>query len=176
MLKKYLDKHGLDQSELDKEKQQSRIYTSNPDYTWDGVEVIKYKPEGDDWAGIIRQVIIGYREETDFHVRYFEIAPGGYSSLEKHLHSHAVIIIRGQGKAILGDKALDLKYLDTVYVSPDTPHQFINDGTEPFGFLCMVDAERDKPRPIELEELSVLEESATTKHVVKAIKVKMLEQ
>ena len=37
---------------------------------------------------------------------------------------------------------------DVVYVSPDEVHQFRNPSpTEPFGFLCIVDAERDAPIP-----------------------------
>jgi ribulose-bisphosphate carboxylase large chain len=36
-------------------------------------------------------------ESQRFHVRYFEIAPGGYSTLEKHEHEHVVIPIRGRG-------------------------------------------------------------------------------
>ena len=35
---------------------------------------------------------------------------------------------------------------DAVYVAPDEVHQFRNpSATEPFGFLCVVDAERDRP-------------------------------
>ena len=36
---------------------------------------------------------------------------------------------------------------DIVYVAPDDPHQFRNadDAGEPFGFLCIVNAERDRP-------------------------------
>lgn len=176
MLEKYLQEHGLKPALIEEDRQQSRVYTHRPDYTWDGVKVTRYKPEGNDWEGTSRQVIIGYREETKFHVRYFAISPGGYSSLEKHRHSHAVTIIRGTGKVILGDKVMDLKFLDTVYVSPDTPHQFINDGEEEFGFLCVVDAERDRPRPLDPEELARLEANPATSRIVKSVKVTLLEE
>jgi hypothetical protein len=36
------------------------------------------------------------------------------------------------------------------------PHQFVNVGTEPFGFLCPVDAERDTPRAVTGDELEAL--------------------
>jgi hypothetical protein len=34
---------------------------------------------------------------------------------------------------------------------PATPHQFRNSdrNTEPFGFLCIVNAERDAPQPVD---------------------------
>ncbi len=176
MLEKYLQERGLKPVQLEEDKQQSRVYAHRPDFTWEGVEVTRYKPQGDDWEGTVRQVIIGYREETKFHMRYFEIAPGGYSSLEKHEHSHAVTVIRGRGKVILGDKVMELKFLDTVYVSPHTPHQFINDGEEEFGFLCVVDAERDRPRPLDSAELARLEADPVINRVVKTVKVQMLEE
>lgn len=174
MLEKYLREQGVEPSELEEAKKQSRVYDHRPDYTWGGVEVSRYKPAGDNWNATIRQVLIGYREDTKFHLRYFEISPGGYSSLEKHVHSHAVTVIRGRGKAIVGDRAVDLGYLDTVYVSPDTPHQFINDSDEPFGFLCVVDAERDVPRDLDPEELAGLKSNPNTKDVVQTGKVEFL--
>jgi len=174
MIEEYLQTQGVDRSELEEEKKQSRVYPHRPDYTWEGVELVRYKPAGDNWEGTIRQVIIGYREDTKFHVRYFEISPGGYSSLEKHVHSHAVTVIRGRGKAVVGEDALDLGYLDNVYISPDTPHQFINNSSEPFGFLCVVDAERDAPRDLDPEELTGLEANPRTRDLIRTGKIEFL--
>jgi quercetin dioxygenase-like cupin family protein len=89
-------------------------------------------------------------ERTAFQVRYFEIAPGGYSSHEHHVHEHAVVVLRGHGQVQLPDGEHDLAFGDTVYVAPHAPHQFRNaSATEPFGFLCIVDAHRDAPVPVE---------------------------
>lgn len=142
-------------------------------YIWDDVKVERYKPEGDDWSGIIRQVIVGYREQTAFHVRYFEIAPGGNSSLEKHVHTHVVIGVRGEGKIILGADCHDLSLLDTVYVPPDAPHQLVNTGNEPFGFLCIVDAERDRPRPVDSGELAAILGSPRTRDIARPGKLNL---
>ncbi|MEW6297006.1 MAG: cupin domain-containing protein [Thermodesulfobacteriota bacterium] len=134
----------------------TRILHFQDDYRWEGVEREAYKSgheAGRAWKDIVRQVLIGKRaEETSFHLRYFEIAPGGYSSLEKHGHAHVVIAVRGHGKVILGEAAHALRQFDTVYVSPWTPHQFQATGTEPFGFFCIVDAQRDRPVSLSLEE------------------------
>ena len=121
-------------------------------YGWDGVQTQAYKSgqePGREWRGIIRQVLVGDRSEaTHFHVRYFEISPGGHSSLEKHRHAHVVIAVRGRGRAILGATGHEMQPLDTVYVAPWTPHQFLALGDEPFGFFCIVDAARDRPQPV----------------------------
>ncbi len=80
-----------------------------------------------------------------FEVRYFEITPGGCSSLEYHNHAHVVICIRGKGKLKLGKKYRILKYFDIAYIAPNEIHQLLNPFKEPFGFICIVDSERDKP-------------------------------
>lgn len=125
----------------------SAFYRHRKDCIWQGIRDEPYKPEGSDWAGIMRRVLIGsHGETTKFHVRYFEIGQGGNSSLEKHRHEHVVICIRGRGIVRFGDVKKTMKYLDTVYISPDTPHQLSNPFEEPFGFLCMVNAKRDRPK------------------------------
>ena len=102
-----------------------RFQRDSQSYAWSDVEREAYKQgqdEGREWKNIVRQVLVGKRaEETHFHLRYFEIAPGGYSSLEKHGHAHVVIAVRGQGRAVLGDQVQDMQPLDTVYVAPWTP-------------------------------------------------------
>ena len=126
----------------------NRIYRF-ADYMWKGVTSESYKPETGDWAAIARHVLVGGKGETPlFQLRYFEIAPGGFSSYEQHGHEHVVVCIRGKGAVRIGKKKHMIGHLDTVYISPDSPHQLLNPYEEPFGFLCIVNAERDRPRPV----------------------------
>jgi ribulose-bisphosphate carboxylase large chain len=130
------------------------FYRHKGNFTWQGIETEKYKTGGSNWAGILKRILIGnHSESTKFHVRYFEIAPNGYSSFEKHKHEHVVVGIRGKGKVLCGKSELtrterhyELNFLDTLYIAPDTPHQLSNPFNEPFGFLCIVNAKRDKPK------------------------------
>ena len=126
---------------------QSALYKFFNNYAWEGVQTEAYKQEKANFSDIIRKVIIGAKEESClFDVRYFEIAEGGFSSLEKHQHEHVVICVRGKGKVLLNDTIFNLDFLDIVYISPHTPHQLINEGKEPFGFFCIVNSVRDKPQ------------------------------
>jgi ribulose-bisphosphate carboxylase large chain len=123
------------------------FYKHQQDFRWKGVRDEPYKQKGDDWSKIMRRVLIGaHGETTKFHVRYFEISQGGNSSFEKHRHEHVVICIRGRGALLFGKKKRPMEYLDTAYISPDTPHQLTNPYQEPFGFLCIVNAKRDRPK------------------------------
>ena len=127
----------------------NRQYAFQGDFTWKGVKAGRYKDDGEDWSGIVRQVLIGGRGETaKFHLRYFEIKPGGCSSYETHRHEHVVVGIRGRGRARLNRRNIDINYLDVLYINPDTPHRLDNPYIEPFGFFCIVNAERDRPRSV----------------------------
>jgi ribulose-bisphosphate carboxylase large chain len=124
----------------------SRVLRFQGDFRWQGVPVSDYKQSADHWCGVARTALVGETgEQTRFHVRYFEIAPGGFSSRESHRHEHAVIVLRGRGVVELGGERHELGFGDTVYVAPHEVHQFLNATSEPFGFLCIVDAERDRP-------------------------------
>jgi quercetin dioxygenase-like cupin family protein len=131
-------------------------------FGWEGVLAREYKAHagetrGMGWKGIKRYglgrpPII----PTQFALRYFEIEPGGYSSLEKHHHVHLIVVLRGRGKALVGMRVFELQPFDLLYVPPDTPHRWINPYEEPFGFLCPVDAERDRPQPLSDAEWEAL--------------------
>jgi quercetin dioxygenase-like cupin family protein len=138
-----------DFSEKNKTKTTNKtgFYKHRGNFTWRGVKKEEYKAQGNHWTGVVRRVLIGnHNESAKFHLRYFEILPGGYSSFEKHKHEHVVVGIRGRGKIVCGEKNYEMNCFDTLYIAPDTPHQLHNPFREPFGFLCIVNAKRDKPR------------------------------
>jgi len=148
-----------------KPETKSRLHKFQPgNHTWSEVTKEAYKDGEGHWCGIDRNTIIGGRgEAANFHLRYFEIAPGGNSSLEKHVHEHTVICVRGRGRAVVFDKVYDLENLDVLYIAPDAPHQLINPYNEPFGFFCIVDKERDRPRKLEKEDIERLDATSETK-------------
>ncbi len=132
-----------------KKDNKTRLYRYAGNFSWKGVKPERYKPAGKDWSDIARQTLIGNRGETSkFHLRYFEIAPEGYSSFEMHKHEHVVIGIRGKGICIAGKKEYRISFLDTLYIKPNEPHQLKNTFKEPFGFFCLVNARRDRPKTL----------------------------
>jgi mannose-6-phosphate isomerase-like protein (cupin superfamily) len=131
---------------------------------WQGIEPTGYSPE-QAATGVVRHTIVGARKSSSsepgpqMELRYFEIAPGAASRLEKHEHEHYVIVSRGFGYAVLGDTATEIGPNDVVYVGPLELHQFVNRGEEPFGFYCFVDSCRDFSQQPTTEELARLEAS-----------------
>jgi mannose-6-phosphate isomerase-like protein (cupin superfamily) len=125
-------------------------------YRWTGVEQLRYKEEGSaPFRDVTRQTLFR-RPDLRGELRYFEVAPGGHSTLERHEHVHAVMILRGIGTALVGDTVFPVGTFDLVTVPPATWHQFRASTDAPLGFLCMVDAERDKPELPDARELERL--------------------
>ena len=116
------------------------------DFRWEETDLLAYKEEGAaPFKAITRQTL--FRDPAlKGELRYFEMAAGGYSTLERHEHMHAVLILRGAGQVMVGGDVFDISQNDLVTIDPMTWHQFRATAGEPLGFLCMVNVERDKPQ------------------------------
>ena len=115
------------------------------DFRWDGLPVLNYKEDGTHFKAISRQILFEGGPKLGAQLRYFEILPGGHSTLERHDHIHSVMIIRGRGHCLVGDAIYEIGLNDLVYIPSLTWHQFRATMGEPFGFLCLVNTDRDKP-------------------------------
>lgn len=123
----------------------SKVIQSD-NYQWKGIDKKVYKTDSQNFKDIHRYTLLGDDiKDLNTQTRYFEIQPGGYSSLEKHRHPHSVIIIRGEGSVILGNELIPIKRHDVVYIAPETIHQFHADRNNMLGFICIVDRYRDRP-------------------------------
>ena len=126
-------------------------------FRWEGIPVLAYKEDGGThFRAITRQVLFEGSPSLGAQLRYFEIAPGGHSTLERHDHIHSVMILRGDGQALVGDCIIPLSEHDLVAIPPQTWHQFRATSSNPLGFLCLVCAQRDKPRRPSPDELAGL--------------------
>lgn len=125
---------------------------------WDDVDVLQYKDDGSaPFRDITRQVLFD-GASLGCQLRYFEIAPAGYSTLERHEHEHAVMVVRGHGRCLVGDTVYDIALHDLIVVPPLTWHQFRAGDDAPLGFLCMVNRERDRPQLPTADDLAHLRE------------------
>ncbi len=112
---------------------------------WEGIPAQQYKDQPGTWMGVSRFTFEPLAS-TDFEMRYFEIEPEGYTSLEEHEHEHCVFVISGHGEVWLDQIWQPIAVSDFVYVAPWQKHQFRNSGNVPFGFVCVVDRVRDRPQ------------------------------
>jgi len=142
---------------------------------WEGVEVEGYRPDAatgpstGSGQAVTRHTIVGGRKASasdpgpGMEVRYFELAPGAVSRLEKHEHEHFVIVKRGLGYAVIEQDVTEIASNDVIFVAPLELHQFVNRGDEPFGFYCIVSAVRDFSQEPTAEDLARLNASPAGK-------------
>jgi quercetin dioxygenase-like cupin family protein len=106
---------------------------------------LEYKPSGSaPFKDIARQVLFS-DDNLACELRYFEISPGGHSTLERHGHAHGVLILTGRGACLVGREVHSLCTHDLVQIPAWTWHQLRADADTSLGFLCMVNRERDRP-------------------------------
>ena len=114
-------------------------------FRWESVAHMPYKQDGEaPFTDISRQVLF-HEGALGCELRYFEMDPNGYSTLERHEHTHAVMILRGRGQCMVDGEVRDVKQFDLVTIPAWTWHQFRATAGESFGFLCMVNTTRDRP-------------------------------
>jgi len=68
------------------------------------------------------------------------------------------MILRGSGHVLLGQEVRPVKPNDLVGIPAWTWHQFRATHGEPLGFLCMVNAVRDRPQLPSADDLARLRE------------------
>lgn len=123
---------------------------------WEATAIHAYKDDGAaPFRDVTRQVLFA-DPALSAELRYFEVAPAGWSTLERHEHVHAVMIHRGHGRCLIGREVRDLAVGDLVFIPPMTWHQFRAASDQPLGFLCMVNVTRDKPQLPTATDLATL--------------------
>ena len=109
------------------------VHRRRPDGSWDGVP-----RQGYDLAAVEKHELVGPADGADrYRVRYFRVAAGARTALERHSHDHGVVIESGRARVTLGDERHELGPGDVVYVAGDELHCFEALGDEPLGFICV---------------------------------------
>ena len=129
-------------------------------FRWEAVDLLAYKSDAKAaFRDVTRQALFK-RDDLAGELRYFEVAPGGHSTLERHAHVHAVLVLRGHGQCLVGDTVHTVGERDLVTVPPKTWHQFRAAKDAPLGFLCLVDAVRDKGEVPDAAQLETMRRNA----------------
>lgn len=139
-------------------------------YRWQGVSEHVYKADCDvsSFKDVTRRKLFIDPEKSGIELRYFEIAPSGHTTLEKHDHIHLVIPIRGAGSCLVDNKLIKLEINDVVHVPSWAWHQFRASDDDHLGFLCLVTCERDRPTLPTKEDLEILKKDPSVADFIRA--------
>lgn len=104
---------------------------------------IEARPVEDPAAqGATMRVAIGPDDGAPhFVMRVFTLEPGGHSPRHSHSYEHEVFFHAGRGELFCEGTTRPVGPGSVAYVPPGAFHQFLNGGTEPLVFVCVV------PRP-----------------------------
>lgn len=75
-----------------------------------------------------------------FHMRHFEVEPGGCTPHHQHNYEHEILVLKGEGiaRSATGDRPF--KEGDVIFVPPNEIHQFCNTSTATCEFICLIPA------------------------------------
>ncbi|MER3451459.1 MAG: cupin domain-containing protein [Thermus sp.] len=86
------------------------------------------------------QVLIGPEDGAPhFITRKFTLLPGG--RIPKHRHptiEHEQYVLSGRMKIWIGDEEKEVGPGQAVFIPAGTPHAYLNAGSEPVEFLCVI--------------------------------------
>ena len=78
-----------------------------------------------------------------FHMRQFEVAPGGHTPHHAHDYEHEILILGGRGVAKSEGGERPFHTGDVIFVPAGEKHQFVNSGSDPLTFICLIPAPQD---------------------------------
>lgn len=135
---------------------ESNFRRAREGFQWEDVDVLAYKAEGSaPFKDVTRQLLFR-TDALGCELRYFEVSADGHSTLERHEHAHAVMILRGRGVCLVGEELRSVGAHDLVSIPAWTWHQFRANAGAPLGFLCMVNVARDRPQLPGEDDLATL--------------------
>jgi len=86
----------------------------------------------------VRWLITKEMGALNFAMRLFEMESSGHSPLHTHPWEHEVFVLDGEGVLAGGDKEIEFRAGDVIFVAPNEKHQFRNSGSKMLRFLCIV--------------------------------------
>jgi quercetin dioxygenase-like cupin family protein len=101
--------------------------------------------QNDVWLDGARKVrmrmLIGPEDgASTFHMRHFELEPGGHTPHHQHNYEHEALVLKGQGIMKSDDGDRPIQTGDVIWVPADETHQFLNTGSGSLEFICLIPA------------------------------------
>ena len=98
-------------------------------------------------TGAKMRMLVGPAEGAGvFHMRHFEVEPGGFTPHHQHDYEHEILVLKGAGVAQSASGERSFQAGDVIWVPPNEMHQFKNTGSDPLEFICLIPAPQDCTR------------------------------
>jgi len=108
--------------------------------------------EGVGVKGVAKRVVAGpLTGAPNFVIRVFTVEQKGYTPHHSHPYEHGIVILKGEGKVLIGEEEHEVSEGSVVTVPPNMPHQVVNNVSPELVLVCVVpagvdpDAVRNEP-------------------------------
>jgi len=104
------------------------------------IEKMEWKDVSDPGAEKVKiKIVLGEPEGApNFIMRVFEVAPGGNTPRHSHNWEHEIFVLAGKGVAFANGKDHPVEPGDALLIPPNEEHQFRNENSAPFKFICLI--------------------------------------
>ena len=90
-------------------------------------------------TGVRMRMLIGRGDGARrFHMRHFEVQPGGHTPLHTHPQEHEVFIVEGRGTFVYEGQEHEFDAEHVIFVPPNKEHRFMNTGDSLLRMLCII--------------------------------------
>ncbi len=94
-------------------------------------------------SDVSMRMLIGPQDgAATFHMRHFELQPGGHTPHHSHDYEHEVLVLKGRLLACSDAGEQEVGPRSVVWVPANETHQFRNPFDEPAEFICLIPAPR----------------------------------
>jgi len=92
-----------------------------------------------EFPGVVKREVINADDGApNFCMRVFEVEPGSSTPPHSHPWEHEAYVLSGRGVVVSGEKETQIAKDSVVFVPPNEHHCFVNNGTEPLRFICVI--------------------------------------
>ncbi len=89
--------------------------------------------------GVVKREVINADDGApNYCMRVFEVDPGSSTPYHTHAWEHEVFVLDGRGVAVSEQGETSIARDSVVFVPPDEPHCFKNNGEEILRFICVI--------------------------------------
>ena len=115
---------------------------------WDGVRAVA-EHDASGVRTVATHRTLAQMQDAGFELRYHEIETAGETWLEARPGVRILLGQRGRGRLSVGGEELEVGYGDIVRIGHGEACRLSNPNPEPFGFICVVGADRHPERVLE---------------------------
>ena len=90
----------------------------------------------------VRWLISAEDGAPNFHMRRFELSPGGNTPRHSHPWEHEVYVLEGEGTVLSAERQSPFGPGDAVFIPEGEEHSFAADRGKAVAFLCLIPAQK----------------------------------